>query len=101
VRAIPIKKAVEELQVVWGEVYAPGISDSQDDFMTAEAIRNMAWGFMRKGALSKIDVAPPWPTPRTSSSRQHHLRRQDQAAVTRDRIARRIIRSACCRRAPP
>ncbi len=55
-RAIAIKKTDEELQVVCGEVYAPGIPDSQDDFMTAGAIRDMAWDFMRKGALSKIDV---------------------------------------------
>jgi Putative phage serine protease XkdF len=37
-------------------VYAHGIPDSQDDFMTAAAIRDMAWDFMRKRALSKIDV---------------------------------------------
>jgi hypothetical protein len=56
VRAIAIKKADEELQVVWAEVYPPGVPDSQGDFMTAETIREMAWGFMKKGAVTKIDV---------------------------------------------
>jgi hypothetical protein len=40
VRAIAIRKADDDLQVVWGEAYAPGIPDSQDDFMTAGAIRD-------------------------------------------------------------
>lgn len=54
--AAAIKKIDAELQVVWGEVYAPGYPDSQGDFMQAPAIREMAWGFMKKRALHKVDV---------------------------------------------
>lgn len=50
-RPIAINNADEELEVVWGEAHAPGIPDSQHDFMTAEAIRDMAWDLMRKSAL--------------------------------------------------
>lgn len=53
---VPFKKTDDELQVVWGEVYAPGFPDSQGDFMTAEGIRQMAWNFMKKQALHKVDV---------------------------------------------
>jgi Putative phage serine protease XkdF len=49
VRAIAIKKADEELQVVWGEVYAPGIPDSQDDFMTAECHPRHGLGLHAQG----------------------------------------------------
>jgi hypothetical protein len=51
-----IKKSDDELQIVWGEVYAPGYPDSQGDFMTAATVRDMAYGFMRKGALDAIDT---------------------------------------------
>ena len=44
-----ISKLDHELQVVYGEVYAPGFPDSQGDFMTRETIREMAFEFMRKG----------------------------------------------------
>jgi hypothetical protein len=53
---VAIKKTDAELQVVWGEVYAPGYPDSQGDFMQPASIREMAWGFMKKQALHKIDV---------------------------------------------
>jgi hypothetical protein len=55
--ALTIKKQDDELQVVWGEVYAPGFPDSQGDFMTAETVREMAWRFMRKSDMGKIDIA--------------------------------------------
>jgi hypothetical protein len=51
-----IAKSDDELQVVWGEVYAPNFPDSQGDFMTTETIRNMAYGFMQKSATFKVDV---------------------------------------------
>lgn len=51
-----IKKFDSELQIVWGEVYAPGFPDSQGDFMTAETVRDMAYGFMRKSAMDAIDT---------------------------------------------
>jgi hypothetical protein len=54
--ARPIKKTDAELQAVWAEVYAPGIPDSQGDFMEAETIREMAWDFMRRGGVGNIDV---------------------------------------------
>ena len=51
-----LRKCDEELQIVYGEVYAPGFPDSQGDFMTAESIREMAHEFMRKGLVDKIDL---------------------------------------------
>ena len=50
------KKADTELQVVWGEVFAPGFPDSQGDFMTADEIRQMMFRFMKADRLKKIDV---------------------------------------------
>lgn len=52
----PIKKSDEELQIVWGEVYAPDFPDSQGDFATRETIRKMAYGFMQKGDMFAIDT---------------------------------------------
>lgn len=54
--AVQIKKADDELQVVFGEVYAPGFPDSQGDFMTIEGIREMSYTFMKKSAMEKIDI---------------------------------------------
>ena len=51
-----ISKLDHELQVVYGEVYAPGFPDSQGDYMTRETIREMALEFMRKGYGANIDV---------------------------------------------
>lgn len=51
-----IKKADQELQIVWGEVYAPGVPDSQGDFMNADEIREMAYRFSKSGRLNKVDV---------------------------------------------
>jgi hypothetical protein len=53
---LAIKKTDVALQVVWGEVYAPDFPDSEGDFMRADTIRDMAWGFMRKGLTDRIDV---------------------------------------------
>ncbi|WP_162742360.1 XkdF-like putative serine protease domain-containing protein [Nitratireductor sp. OM-1] len=53
---VQFKKADEEQQLVYGEVYAPTVPDSQGDFMTREAIQEMAHGFMRRGLVTKIDV---------------------------------------------
>ena len=54
--AIQIKKLDQEEQVVFGEVYAPGFPDSQNDFMSPEEIKKMAYNFVRKGLASNIDV---------------------------------------------
>jgi hypothetical protein len=53
---VAIRKTDEEEQLVFGEVYAPGFPDSQGDFMTRESIKQMAYEFMRKGFVNKIDL---------------------------------------------
>jgi hypothetical protein len=50
------KKADEEQQIAFVEVYAPGIPDSQGDFMTASEIRDMAYEFMRQSKMGNIDL---------------------------------------------
>jgi hypothetical protein len=54
--AVQIKKQDDEQQLVYGEVYAPTLPDSQGDFMTREEIQQMAHEFLRKGLVDKIDV---------------------------------------------
>lgn len=56
VSEVAIKKYDEEQQLVYGEVYAPGLPDSQGDFMSRENIQVMAHGFLRKGLVNKIDL---------------------------------------------
>lgn len=53
---VALKKYDEELQVVWAEVYAPGVPDSQGDFMDADGIRRMAYDFMAKSSMDSIDT---------------------------------------------
>ncbi len=53
---LSIKKSDDDLQVVYGEVYAPNFPDSQGEFMTVATVRNMGWGFLMKGNVTKIDV---------------------------------------------
>jgi hypothetical protein len=50
------KKFDEERQLVYAEVYAPMIPDSQGDFMTAEGIEAIAHDFMKRGNVTKIDT---------------------------------------------
>jgi hypothetical protein len=50
------KKADDELQVAYCEVYAPGIPDSQNDFMKADEIREMAYEFMRQSKMNNVDL---------------------------------------------
>lgn len=50
------KKADEEKQVVYAEVYVPDVPDSYGDWMTREDIEEMAWDFMRRGRQSFVDV---------------------------------------------
>jgi hypothetical protein len=52
---VPIRKIDDELQVVYGEVYAPGVPDSQGDFTSPQEVRKMAQRFMAMQRLSKID----------------------------------------------
>jgi len=52
-----VKKADEEMRVVWGEVYIPDIPDTQDDFMTAVEIEKMAHLFLMDGlSVGAVDV---------------------------------------------
>ncbi|MBS7812358.1 XkdF-like putative serine protease domain-containing protein [Roseococcus pinisoli] len=54
-REVAVKKADAVLRLVYGEVYAPGVPDSQGDVMTAEEIRKMAHGFVSAGLVNAID----------------------------------------------
>jgi hypothetical protein len=71
---VPITKADDELQIVWGEVYAPGYPDTQGDFATPETVREMAYGFMRKNALHSVDL--------------HHSREDCGATIVESFVAR-------------
>lgn len=53
-----IKLAAEgqEQRIVWAEVYAPGVPDSDNEFMDAETIRKMAYKFMQEQKLAQIDT---------------------------------------------
>ncbi len=52
-----IRKFDEDLQIVYGEVYAPsGVPDSQGDVMSAEAIRKMAHKFLADMRVDQIDI---------------------------------------------
>jgi hypothetical protein len=56
-KTVGIKKFDAELQVVWGEVFAPGLPDSQGDFMTETDITGMMHRFMKAERLSAIDTS--------------------------------------------
>lgn len=71
---IPIRKIDEELQIVYGEVHAPGVIDSQGDFMSEEAIRKMAHRFMINMNLRNVDAM--------------HTRKAEEAAVVESFIVR-------------
>ena len=53
---VSIKKAETKEQIVWAEVYAPLIPDSDGEFMTADTIKVMAYKFMTDLNLKNIDV---------------------------------------------
>lgn len=46
-----IKKSDDELQIVWGEVYVPGIPDAHGHFMTVDEVRKMAYRTLASGLL--------------------------------------------------
>ena len=52
---VSIKKFDDELRIVWGEVYAPSVPDSQGDIMSASEIRKMAHEAIKRGGV-KVDV---------------------------------------------
>lgn len=53
---IAIKKQDAEQQIVFGEVFAPGVTDAQGDRMSVAEIAKAAYLFMEKGRLAKIDT---------------------------------------------
>jgi len=50
------KKSDDELQIVWGEVYAPDVPDAQNDFMREEEILKAAYSWMAKSNTRCIDI---------------------------------------------
>lgn len=71
---VSIKKIDDELQVVYGEVYAPNVPDSQGDYMIAVEIRKAAHKFVADGLVTKIDT--------------NHDRRENGSSVVESFIAR-------------
>jgi hypothetical protein len=67
-------KSDDEMQIVWGELYVPGVPDAQHDFMSHEQVRKAAYHWMRKGQTVCID-------------REHDLEKTD-AYVVESFIAR-------------
>lgn len=51
-----IKKFDHELQIVYGEIYAPNVPDAQGDMMTPEEVRKMAHRFMRNLRMASVDT---------------------------------------------
>lgn len=51
-----VRKTDAKLQIAYGEVYVPGVPDTQGDFMTAEEIRKMAHEFLGRGETRMIDI---------------------------------------------
>jgi len=51
-----LKKFDDELQIVYGEVYAPGVIDAHGDYMTADDIRKMAHSFLENMRVTNIDT---------------------------------------------
>lgn len=53
---VTIRKTDGDEQIVYGEVYAPGMVDTYGDYMSEETIKHMAYEFMRRGLVNAIDV---------------------------------------------
>jgi len=54
-KSVRITKVDEDQRLVFGEVYAPNVPDTQGDFMTTEEIQKMAHNFMRARRQEKVD----------------------------------------------
>lgn len=52
---IAFKKESAPKRMVWAEVYTPDVPDSDGEFMRAEEIEKMAYGFMRSMKLDAVD----------------------------------------------
>jgi len=50
-----VLKYDDEKQIVYGEVYAPGVPDAHGDFMTEDSILDMAHNFLANNRVEKID----------------------------------------------
>lgn len=50
-----IQKKDSKQRIVWAEVYAPDIPDTDGEFMSEEGIREMAYKFMKEGRQTQID----------------------------------------------
>lgn len=50
------KKSDAKKQIVFAEVYAPNVLDTDGDFMTAEDIETMAYSFMKSLKLKNVDL---------------------------------------------
>lgn len=55
-RYVTIKKADTYEQIVFSEVYAPDIPDTDNEFMAAEEIRKAAYNFVKEGRIFKVDT---------------------------------------------
>ena len=55
-RITKIRKIEGKKQIIGAEVYAPDMTDAHGDFMTAEEIEKMAYGFMKDMRLDQVDV---------------------------------------------
>ena len=53
---VEIKKTDAELQIVFGEVLAPGLVDAQGDCMSATEIARTAYRFLQKGRQAAVDT---------------------------------------------
>jgi len=51
-----VKKADEELRIIWSEVYIPDFPDAHGDFMNVEEIRKMAHNFLADGSTDQCDL---------------------------------------------
>ncbi len=54
-REVRVTKIDEEKRLVFGEVFAPLVPDTQGDFMTAEQIEKMAHDFLRARRQKRVD----------------------------------------------
>lgn len=55
-REVAFKAEVDEQRMVFAEVYVPNVPDTDNEFMTAETIREMAYKFMKDQNQRQIDV---------------------------------------------
>lgn len=55
-RYVSIKKADNYEQIVFAEVYAPDMPDTDNEFMTAEEIKKASYNFVKEGRIFKVDT---------------------------------------------